>query len=194
MNCATTNAAFFKRIARTAHSPPSIARSRTQLTATLVSGTQAVYTAQPKQDVVLSERHGTFMQPTSDACPVFNQHEERINFKGGPDGLTLGLQPTSSFCATENLAQQRRNSSPLYRAIFAAPVEPTPSSLAEPAAKEIPVLSAPQQLELFSRSLVLLAIRLRPPRHHPERNPQPHFSPTPPPHVSNSYTPVSEVP
>ena len=31
------------------------------LTATLVSGTQAVYTAQPKQDVVLSEKHGTFM-------------------------------------------------------------------------------------------------------------------------------------
>ena len=131
------------------------------LTATLVSGTQAVYTAQPKQDVVLSEKHGTFMQPTSDACPVCNQHEDRINFKGGPDGFTLdltpGLQPASSFRATENLAQQPRNSSPLYRAIFAAPVELPPSSLAEPAAKELPepaakelpVLSAPQQLELL---------------------------------------------
>jgi len=39
------------------------------LPTTLISGPQVVF-EHPKQDVVLSEKHGSFMQPTSTACPI----------------------------------------------------------------------------------------------------------------------------
>ena len=47
----------------------------------------------PKQDVVLSEQHGSFMQPTSTQCPICNKHEKRINFDGSPAGFTLNVFP-----------------------------------------------------------------------------------------------------
>jgi len=39
------------------------------LPTTLISGPQVVF-EHPKQDVVLSEQHGSFMQPTSTKCPI----------------------------------------------------------------------------------------------------------------------------
>jgi len=39
------------------------------LPTTLISGPQVVF-EHPKQDVVLSEQHGSFMQPTTTACPI----------------------------------------------------------------------------------------------------------------------------
>jgi len=39
------------------------------LPTTLISGPQVVF-EHPKQDVVLSEQHGSFMQPTSTQCPI----------------------------------------------------------------------------------------------------------------------------
>ena len=62
------------------------------LPTTLISGPQVVF-EHPKQDVVLSEKHGSFMQPTSTACPICNKHKDRINFNGGPTGFTLDIYP-----------------------------------------------------------------------------------------------------
>ena len=62
------------------------------LPTTLISGPQVVF-EHPKQDVVLSEQHGSFMQPTSTKCPICNKHEQRINFDGGPAGFTLDIFP-----------------------------------------------------------------------------------------------------
>merc|ERR1711998_652291 len=62
------------------------------LPTTLISGPQVVF-EHPKQDVVLSEQHGSFMQPTSKECPICNKHEQRINFDGGPAGFTLEIFP-----------------------------------------------------------------------------------------------------
>ena len=62
------------------------------LPTTLISGPQVVF-EHPKQDVVLSEQHGSFMQPTSTECPICNKHEQRINFDGGPAGFTLDIFP-----------------------------------------------------------------------------------------------------
>ena len=62
------------------------------LPTTLISGPQVVF-KHPKQDVVLSEQHGSFMQPTSSECPICNKHEQRINFDGGPAGFTLDIFP-----------------------------------------------------------------------------------------------------
>ena len=62
------------------------------LPTTLISGPQVVF-EHPKQDVVLSERHGSFMQPSSENCPICNKHDNRINFKGGPAGFTLEIFP-----------------------------------------------------------------------------------------------------
>jgi hypothetical protein len=47
----------------------------------------------PKQDVVLSVRHGWFMQPTSTCCPICDLHDKRINFNGGPAGFALEIFP-----------------------------------------------------------------------------------------------------
>merc|ERR1719197_490547 len=44
------------------------------LPTTLISGPQVVF-EHPKQDVVLSEKYGSFMQPTSTACPICNKHK-----------------------------------------------------------------------------------------------------------------------
>jgi hypothetical protein len=57
------------------------------LPTTLISGPQVVF-QHPKQDVVLSERHGCFMQPTSTSCPICHPNDKRINFNGGPAGFT----------------------------------------------------------------------------------------------------------
>ena len=155
VNCATTNAAFFKRIARTAHSPLSIARSRTQRSPLLSSLARRPSTRRNPSKMWCSQRSTapSCSRRATHVLSAISTKPERINFKGDHDVFTLDLnpdlQPASSFRATENLAQQPRNSSPLYRAIFAAPVAPTPSSIAEPAAKEIPILSAPHQLELL---------------------------------------------
>ena len=62
------------------------------LPTTLISGPQVVF-EHPKQDVVLSEQHGSFMQPTSTQCPICNKHEKRINFDGSPAGFTLNVFP-----------------------------------------------------------------------------------------------------
>ena len=62
------------------------------LPTTLISGPQVVF-EHPKQDVVLSEQHGSFMQPTTTACPICNKHENRINFNGGSAGFTLDIYP-----------------------------------------------------------------------------------------------------
>ena len=62
------------------------------LPTTLISGPQVVF-EHPKQDVVLSEQHGSFMQTTSKECLICNKHEQRINFEGGPAGFTLEIFP-----------------------------------------------------------------------------------------------------
>jgi len=62
------------------------------LPTTLISGPQVVF-QHPKQDVVLSERHGCFMQPTSTSCPICHPNDKRINFNGGPAGFTLEIFP-----------------------------------------------------------------------------------------------------
>ena len=66
--------------------------TNSSLPTTLISGPQVVF-EHPKQDVVLSEQHGSFMQPTSMKCPICNKHEQRINFDGGPAGFTLDIFP-----------------------------------------------------------------------------------------------------
>ena len=61
------------------------------LTDTLISGPQAVF--ELKQDIVLSERHGLFMQPSTSDCPVCNTHADRINFDGNRRGFTVEIFP-----------------------------------------------------------------------------------------------------
>jgi hypothetical protein len=63
----------------------------TDLTDTLISGPQAVF--ELKQDIVLSERHGLFMQPSTSACPVCHIHADRINFDGNRRGFTVEIFP-----------------------------------------------------------------------------------------------------
>jgi len=46
--------------------------SNSKLTTTLLSGPKIVY--EDNYDVVLSKQHGTFMQPSSTACPVCHPH------------------------------------------------------------------------------------------------------------------------
>jgi hypothetical protein len=80
------------------------------LPTTLISRPQVVF-QHPKQDVVLSERHGCFMQPSSTSCPICHPNDKRINFNGGPAGFTLEIFPghkpsmhmgESQFCFPKN--------------------------------------------------------------------------------------------
>jgi len=59
----------------------------------LISGPQVVF-QYPKQDVVLSERHECFMQPTSTSCPICHPNDKRINFN--TTAALLGLPWRSS--------------------------------------------------------------------------------------------------
>ena len=58
--------------------------SNRKLTTTLLSGPKIVY--EHNYDVVLSKQHGTFMQPSSAACPVCQPHGLRINMEGNTEG------------------------------------------------------------------------------------------------------------
>jgi hypothetical protein len=85
------------------------------LPTTLISGPQVVF-QHPKQDVVLSERHGCFMQPTGTSCPTCHPNDKRINFNGGPAGFTLEIFPEVA-----GGSQKRKRSAYHYCSVWLRP-------------------------------------------------------------------------
>jgi len=56
----------------------------------LISGPKLVY--EKNYDVVLSKKHGVFMQPSTNECPICHRHKLRIEMEGSTEGFMVPLE------------------------------------------------------------------------------------------------------